>query len=260
MKQIQSKDNPLYKKALRIAQGRKVGRETWVWLEGIHLCQAWLDRGYEVAQLWVDAERLELDQELQQLIKRVPAQQIIQLPSALMRQLSQVEHGQGVGAVAAMPEHVLGQTIHHSCVYLDRVQDPGNVGTLLRTVAAAGIDAVYLSSGCAAVWSQKVLRSAQGAHFALQLYENVSIDDFLERLRVPLYVTALEQAQSLYTMKLPPKVAWAFGNEGQGVAPALLQTASQAVFIPQSTAVESLNVAVAAAVCLFEHRRQHGVN
>lgn len=256
MKYISSKDNPTFKEVLRVVQGRRQSAEPLVWLEGVHLSQAWLDMGYAVKYALFDELRLQDDTELQTLFKRVESKAVLHLRPLLMQQLSQVEQGQGVGLVVRAPIYDANEEINQSCVYLDRIQDPGNVGTLLRTIAAAGIEHVYLSPGCAWAWSQKVLRSAQGAHFALKIYEQMTHDVFINRLSIPLYATALEQAQSLYQLAIPSPVAWVFGNEGQGVAASLIKAASQLVFIPQVSAVESLNVGAAAAVCLFEQRRQ----
>ena len=256
MKYIESKENPSYKRAVRIAAGRKVGSPPLIWLEGVHLAQAWLDAGYEVETAFFDSQRLAEQAELQAVATRLAPERCIALNAGLMRQLSQVEQGQGIGLVVQAPHYDDSARIEHSCLYLDRIQDPGNVGTLLRTMAAAGIKQAYLSPGCAWAWSQKVLRSAQGAHFAIQIHEQVPAQQFIQRLAIPLYATALEQAVSLYTLPMAPQVAWVFGNEGQGVAPELLDAATQRVFIPQEAHVESLNVAAAAAVCLFEQRRQ----
>lgn len=257
MKIIQSKDNPTFKQLVRIAQGKKVGSPPYIWLEGLNLSRAWLDAGYAVHQAIFCQDRLEGAGEVNALLARLDPSLCLALSAGLMRQLSQVEQGQGVGLVVQAPQPVLPSAINQSCVYLDRVQDPGNAGTLLRTLAAAGVKQAYLSPACAAAWSQKVLRSAQGAHFVLQIHENVSYESFLSRLQIPLYATALEQAQSLFETPLAEQAAWVFGNEGQGVAPELLLAADQRVFIPQVATVESLNVAAAAAICLFEHRRQH---
>ena len=260
MKKISSKDNPTFKEILRVAQGRKQGAEPLVWLEGVHLSQAWLDVGDQIKYALFDEQRLQHDAELQRLLSRIEPQKIRYLTSALMQQLSQVGQGQGVGLVVQAPIYNSETSISQSCVYLDRIQDPGNVGTLLRTMAAAGIEHAYLSPGCAWAWSQKVLRSAQGAHFVLKIHEQISAETFIKRLTIPLYATALAQAQSLYELTFPAQMAWVFGNEGQGVAASLLEAATQRVFIPQVSTVESLNVAAAAAVCLFEQRRQHLVD
>ncbi len=258
MRYIQSKDNAQFKQLVRITQGKKTETGLLVWLEGVHLSQAWLDLGFEVLQAVFDTERLAAQPELQALQQRLDARQCVGLSPALMRQLSNVEQAQGVALVVQAPQYECqeSQSISDNCVYLDRLQDPGNVGTLLRTLAAAGIKDAYLSPGCAWAWSQKVLRSAQGAHFVLRIHEQVDYASFLARVQIPVYATALEQAEPLYTLNLNQPVAWVFGNEGQGVHPTLLEHATQRVFIPQVAEVESLNVAVAAAVCLFEQRRQ----
>lgn len=256
MRQIYSKDNALYKQLVRIVQGKKIEGTALVWLEGIHLSQAWLDMGYDVVHAVFDESKLEQQFELQQLHQRLPLKRCFSLATALMQQLSSVEQHQGVGLVVEAPQHDAQQTITKNSVYLDRIQDPGNVGTLLRTMAAAGIQEAYLSPGCAWAWSQKVLRSAQGAHFVLRIHEQVSREEFLLRVKLPIYATALEQAEPLYALKLTEPVAWVLGNEGQGVHAELLAQATKRVFIPQQEQVESLNVAAAAAVCLFEQRRQ----
>lgn len=258
MRYIQSKDNAQFKQLVRISQGKKTDAGLLVWLDGVHLSQAWLDLGLEVMWAVFDTERLAMHLELQRIHQRVDPRLTVGLSPALMRQLSSVEQAQGVGLVVRAPsyEQALTQPIQTNCVYLDRLQDPGNVGTLLRTLAAAGIKEAYLSPGCAWVWSQKVLRSAQGAHFVLRIHEQVDYASFLQRVQIPIYATALEQAQPLYDLDLRTAIAWVFGNEGQGVHPDLLAQATQRVCIPQVPQVESLNVAAAAAVCLFEQRRQ----
>lgn len=256
MRLIQSKENPQYKQLVRISQGKKAEGQLFVWLEGIHLSQAWLDAGYEVVLAAFDAERLTQQHELQQLAQRLDERVCMSLTPSLMRALSSVEQGQGIGLVVQAPPTIATQAITQSCVYLDRIQDPGNVGTLLRTMAAAGINRAFLSPGCAWAWSQKVLRSAQGAHFAMQIHEQIERAQFIQLAQIPIYATALEHAEPLYRLDLAQPIAWVFGNEGQGVHTELLEQAQQRVFIPQVEQVESLNVAAAAAVCLFEQRRQ----
>ncbi|TCT10064.1 TrmH family RNA methyltransferase [Paralcaligenes ureilyticus] len=253
MKHISSRDNPLYKRLARLGDGKRDGHTM---LEGIHVCQTWVDR-YGMPELALfDGERLAQNAELGALAQALGSRVALSCDSRLMRNLSQVEHGQGVCFLVSVPEPLRPASVAESCLWLDRVQDPGNVGTLLRTAAAAGIHHVYLSEGSAAAWSAKVLRSAQGAHFSLSIYERVDLLAERDKLKVPLIATALAQARSIYTLALPRHCAWLFGHEGQGVQPALLAAADERVFIPQAPGVESLNVAAAAAVCLFEHRRQ----
>jgi TrmH family RNA methyltransferase len=263
MKHISSRDNPVYKRVLRLASGkREIGEQSahgehHVVLEGIHLCQAWLEHVGPPEQALFDAGRLEDNVELKALAQSIDASLCLACEPRLIKALSQVEHGQGVCFVVAAPIPALPARIDRSCLWLDRIQDPGNVGTLLRTAAAAGIDRAYLSAGCASAWSAKVLRSAQGAHFVMTIHEHADLLALHKRLAIPLIATALEHAQSLYKTDLPGACAWLLGNEGQGVDPGLLAAADHRVFIPQAAGVESLNVAVAAGICLFEQRRQH---
>lgn len=253
MKHISSRDNPKYKQFVRLAAGR---RGEHILLEGVHLCQEWLrHQGVPDAALF-DLQRLQHDPELAQLAALLPDGVAASCEHALARRLSQVQEGQGVYFMAQAPAPPLPDAIQGQSLWLDRVQDPGNLGTLLRTAAAAGVDQAFLSAGCAGAWSPKVLRSAQGAHFSMRLYEEVDLSLLHDSLRTPLLATSLENAGSLYDEPLPRKCAWLMGNEGQGVAPALLRLADRRVFIPQAAGVESLNVAAAAAICLFEQRRQ----
>lgn len=262
MKHISSRDNPVYKRVQRLAAGKRaVGAEDGhvdhrVVIEGIHLCQAWLQHIGSPELALFDAERLEQNTELADLAQALDTGLCLSCEPRLMKGLSQVEHGQGVCFVVAAPAPSMPRRIDHNCIWLDRIQDPGNVGTLLRTAAAAGIQHAYLSPGCASAWSAKVLRSAQGAHFVMSIYEHVDLLQTQGRLAIPLVATALEDAVSLYETVLPGACAWLLGNEGQGVDAGLLALADKRVFIPQADNVESLNVGVAAGVCLFEQRRQ----
>ena len=255
MKLIQSSHNPSYRELLRLSQGK--GGDGQVLLEGVHLCQEWL-RHCGLPELAVfDTERLEQQAELQALREQAAGVPMLACPPSLIKGLAQVKAPQGVFFVVCVQAPALPAAIEANSLWLDRIQDPGNMGTLLRTAAAAGVGQVYASAGCADAWSPKVLRAAQGAHFALQLYEKVDLQALCQRLRVPLLATSLEGAGSLYEGGLPASCAWVFGNEGQGVQAQLLARADRRVFIPQAAGVESLNVTVAAGICLFEQRRRH---
>lgn len=260
MKQIASRDNADYRLLVRTLAGRRLPGErkeavARVALEGIHLCESWLDRFGQPELAFFDAERLS-HAEIAALLATVESNRIRVCTSALMRGASQVVHGQGVIFIGQAPNPVAPERIAENSLWLDRVQDPGNMGTLFRTAAAAGIRQVFVSTGCVAAWSPKVLRSAQGAHFVLHIHEGQDLAALCERLDIPLLATALDGAVPLYKADLPAAAAWIFGNEGQGVAPALLARADLRVFIPQDPAVESLNVGVAAGICLFEQRRR----
>lgn len=261
MKKISSRENPDFRLLSKVAAGKRVpgersGAAPRIVLEGVHLCEAWLAKGGKPELAFFDEERLG-HPEVAALLKNVDQAAVRFCPPSLLRSASQVVHGQGVMFLVRASRPTPPERIDRNCLWLDRVQDPGNMGTLLRTAAAAGICEVYASKGCVAAWSPKVLRSAQGAHFVLQIYEEQDLHAIREKLRIPLLATALHDAQTIYAAELPRDAAWVFGNEGRGVDAALIAAADQRLYIPQSPAVESLNVAVAAGVCLFEQRRRY---
>jgi len=255
MKFIESRDNSLVKSWRKWAQAQgRAGAP--VLLEGAHVCESWLDRFGAPDYALFDAARLD-DPRLAGLIAAVPTDCAVALPARLLNDLGDAPSDQGVRFVVQPPVPAV-KTLIASAVLLDRVQDPGNVGTILRSAAAAGVGRVCLSVGCAAAWSSKVLRSAQGAHFALDVVEHADLMALARESDVPVVATTLAQAGDLYSMALPPEALWVFGHEGQGVSDALLSAARFRVRIDhERSAVESLNVAMAATLCLFEHRRQH---
>ncbi|MFW8564692.1 TrmH family RNA methyltransferase [Orrella sp. 11846] len=264
MKYIESRHNPLYKEWIR--NRRLAGRQGHpVWLEGPHLCESWLINEHPLQWLIVDEARRDLP-EINSLIQMVQirgqSDQILALNTQLFKNLSDVPSQQGVLLIAPKLQQALPQSLTQSVVVLDGVQDPGNVGVILRISAAVGVGTIITQSGTAACWSPKVLRSAQGAHSGLQIVEDVDVVVWLsdyrrEANRLPILVTTLEEASDLYATKLPDQGIWVFGHEGQGVSPELTALADLRIRIDHSTQyVESLNVGVAAALCLFEQQRQ----
>lgn len=256
MKQIESRDNPFYKNLRKWsdAQGRAGAP---VLLEGAHVCEAWLLHHGLPAYCLFDQERLS-DPRLAHLVAAVPQPLVRLVPGRLLKALGEVPSDQGVRFVVQPPEPGLPDVLSDAAVLLDRVQDPGNVGTILRACAASGVNRVLLSPGSASAWSSKVVRSAQGAHFALDIHEHVDLAKVVQDAAIPVVVTTLEQATDLYQTALPTCAAWIFGHEGRGVSTALQAMATQRIRIDhERSAVESLNVAMAATLCLFEQRRQH---
>jgi TrmH family RNA methyltransferase len=143
-----------------------------------------------------------------------------------------------------------------ACVMLEDIQDPGNLGSMLRTCAAAGIRHVLLSAGSAHAWSPRVLRAGMGAHFALAVYEQADLPAAARAFRGSRVATRQGASQSVFSTDLKGNVAFLFGNEGAGLSRELLDAADVVVSVPMPGPVESLNVAAAAAVCLFERVRQ----
>lgn len=255
MKHIESRSNPLYKQLYKW-QSSAGRRDEPVLLEGVNLCESWLAMGKQPKYAIFDIERVN-QTHLLDLIDKLNPDVCLTMSGSLLGNLSSVDTDQGVLFVAQPTIHPVPEKISESIVMLDRLQDPGNVGAILRTCAAAGIKRVFASVGTAGLWSPKVLRSAQGAHFVLKLHEQMDLMLITEALSIPLIVTTLEEARDLYQTVLPKQAAWVFGNEGQGVAQTLLKRADIRVKIMHDHAVESLNVTVASGVCLFEQRRQH---
>ncbi|AMO21658.1 RNA methyltransferase [Ramlibacter solisilvae] len=242
---ISSAANPLLKDLRRLAQDstayRKQGR---IWLEGDHLCGAALARGIQPA-IAVFSESAWHAQ---------PARwsglqaRIVLLADALFASLSALDSPGHMGFVIELPA-APAVAPHAASVILDRVQDAGNVGSVLRSAAAFGFTQVLALKGTAALWSPKVLRAGMGAHFALSLVEGVELPD-LERLAVPLVATSSHHGDFLHEARLPRPCAWMLGHEGQGVSPELAARAALSVRIMQPGGEESLNVAAAAAICL----------
>jgi TrmH family RNA methyltransferase len=256
MKPIASRANPLFRQLFKL-QGGAGRRGEPAMLDGVHLCEAWLDAGRKPLYAIFDEQRLE-HPALAALIQRLPSELCVSMPPGLLAGLASVDTGQGVIFIVRTPVPELPTRIRESVVLLDRIQDPGNVGTILRTCAAAGVRRIIAATGTAALWSPKVLRSGQGAQFALELHEHADLPAVVDRLDIPLIATALDGAVDLFSAGLPAQCAWVFGHEGQGVDAALLEKSAMRVRIDhERAAVESLNVAVAAGICLFEQRRQH---
>jgi len=256
VKAITSRDNPLYKRLKALAgsthQQRKSGQAL---LEGFHLASAWLDGGGQPEYCVVTDGAL-AHAEAQAIVARVEERRVVTLPDALFGQLSNVVHGVGLLLLVDTPEAVLPQRVLSTCVVLDGVQDAGNVGSILRSAAAAGIDKVFCTPGTAWAWSSKVLRSAMGAHFLLEVFENIEPETLNGLLGVPVVITDSHGAQAIDACDLTGQLAWVFGNEGAGVSQVWRDAAAYRVTIPQPGGMESLNVAAAAAVCLFEQCRQ----
>jgi len=242
---IRSRDNAQYKRLRRLAQeNTQYRREGAVWVEGDHLCRAALGRGYMPAVAVFSEEFWSNPSAKWSGI----ATEIIVLPAALMAGLSALESPAPVAFVLKLPPAAALQA-HAPSVVLDRVQDAGNVGSILRSAAAFGFRQVLALKGTAALWSPKVLRAGMGAHFRLQLHEGLAAAD-LDGLRVPLVATSSHEGEFLHRRAPPFPCALVMGHEGQGVDAALMARAATRVRIAQPGGEESLNVAAAAAICL----------
>ena len=242
---IHSRDNPFLKDLRRLAQDttayRKQGR---VWLEGDHLCRAAVARGLQPA-IAVFSESF---WPLAQVEWAQAAIKAIVLADALFADISGLESPARMGFILDLPIAAALQP-GAATVVLDRVQDAGNVGSILRSASAFGFRQVIAIKGSAALWSPKVLRAGMGAHFALDLIEGLGSED-VKALQVPLLVTSSHAGEFLHRAALPWPCAWVMGHEGQGVSAPLEERAALRIRIAQPGGEESLNVAAAAAICL----------
>ena len=242
---ITSRDNPLLRELRKLSQDgsayRKLGR---CWVEGDHLARAALQRGLQPAvAVLAESAWPVLGAEFGAVARKT-----VLLPDALFDGISGLESPARLGLVLDLPAEAAVQT-GRAAVILDRLQDAGNVGSILRSAAAFGFSQVIALKGTAALWSPKVLRAGMGAHFALHLVESAD-PAALDSLGVPLLVTSSHQGALLHQASLPWPCAWVLGHEGQGVGPELMARAAQSVRIAQPGGEESLNVAAAAAICL----------
>jgi TrmH family RNA methyltransferase len=258
MKTISSRENPLYKELKHLASSSQVQRKAArTLLDGVHLCETYLQHG-GVPTYCVVSESACSHPEVAALLSRCDAADAfcVQFPDGLYKVLSQVENGIDVLFVIETPKVTAEPVLERAAVLLDNLQDPGNLGSILRSAAAAGICDVFCSLGTAFAWSPKVLRAGMGAHFLLQIHENIDLENLVRSARIPVLATSSHAQQTVYQIDLKQPVAWLFGHEGQGVAEELLALATHQVAIPHLGAVESLNVAASAAVCFFEQVRQ----
>ncbi len=247
---IQSRANPLLVALRRLQRdGAAYRRSGAVWLEGEHLCSAARARGVAVEQALVAASAWPRRQALCSTARRV-----LRVADALFAELSTLESPADIGFVVALPPPALYDP-GLDTVVLDRLQDAGNVGSILRSAAALGVPQVLALKGTAALWSPKVLRAGMGAHFGLRLSEGLDEDQLLA-LAPPLVATSSHATRTLPQAVLPRPRAWLLGHEGQGVSPRLAAACAQQLRIPQPGGEESLNVAAAAAICFYEGLRQ----
>ena len=281
MKMISSRQNPAFK-VLRDLVGAPRDRRAHglAWCEGDRLAHTfaqaardrpWFDRGGLIL-VASSAPILEgLDPEWQAIFHETWV-----LSPELFAEISQIETSPGWGLVVPAPLHDVTvaasnasactpQTtaIAEDVVVLDRLQDPGNVGAILRSAAAAGVTEVWNVSGSVDVWAPKVVRSAMGAHAVLRLSAPMTQEQVIaaaQNRNIPLMATGLgAHTVSLFSeaLTLAPPLGWIFGQEADGVSAGLL-SAARRVTIPMAPTVESLNVAAAASICLFETMRRRG--
>ena len=259
MQIITSREHALFKQLIRLqrsTQQRK--REKLTVLDGIHLVQTYYRiYGFPFKLLINESacQQPEISSFLKQLNQSSESNCPIVMSDVLFKQISPVVTPSGIMALITAPiandAHSMG-----FCVLLDGIQDPGNLGSILRSAASANVNAVYLSKTCADAWSPKTLRAAMGAHFFLAVHENADLVQIAQHFHGMLFATSSYSEHSLFQTKLTEPIAFVFGNEGSGISRELMDCVSRTLAIPMNKNCESLNVAAAAAICFFEKLRQ----
>lgn len=265
-KTIESPHNEALKAAKRkVSSTGTLRRNGQAAAEGLHLA-SWLAHQTEliIEEVWVPQGLLSHPEwpGIESGLARMENCTVFHLPDALYKRLSDLHTPTGPLVLFKVPKPQKLIDLSQDVVVLDGIQDPGNVGTILRNCAAAGVKQVVLSEDSAWAWSEKVLRAGMGAHSRLALFDDEAMEQLSRQLEAgaantPVRATLLNgQSKGLFEVDLRKAGVWVFGSEGQGVRAEWQTLANQAIKIPQTNWVESLNVATSSAICLFEQLRQ----
>lgn len=251
---VTSRDNPIFRRLKKLADSARARREARMsLLDGEHLLTAYLDAGGQPHTL---ARAASSDAaSLAGLAVRCRQARALVLPDSLFAELSPVATPTGVLAEAAwiVPPAIDAMPL---VIVLEDIQDPGNLGAMLRTGAAAGATLAVLSRGCTDPWSPKALRGGQGAQFVLPLQTAVDLEEWLGHFPGQRIALTLAQDSDLFDLDLTVPLALIVGNEGAGLSETVCRAASVRSRIPMPGRVESLNASAALAVAVFEAARQ----
>lgn len=252
-KHITSRDNAVFKHLKKLADNkRERNKEGKTLLDGVHLIAGYLQAFGEPELLIIPEGKS--SQEAVALMQDLADVNTTMFPTLLFAELTPVASSTGILALVKLPAVAVPEKVDFALM-LEDIQDPGNLGSMLRTALGAGVDAVYLSKGCTDAWSPKCLRGGQGAQFYLPIIEGVDIVETMTHFEGSSYATTLV-GEPLYAQDLTKPTAFVIGNEGAGLSRDAMNAATQQISIPMNAKLESLNAAAAAAVCLFERQRQ----
>jgi TrmH family RNA methyltransferase len=252
---LSSKDNPRVRHWRKLAEdGRYRRGEERALIEGPHLLAAVLQHGHKPVAL-IATEKGAADPEINALIAKSGLRPVL-VTDGVLRSIVDAETPQGVAAEIAIPEADGKEALR--TVFLEGVQDPSNVGAIVRSAAAFGVGRVILDRGCADPWSPKALRAGMGGHFALQIRETSDLGAEIEAFKGTVACTVPRGGVPLGEAPLNRSAAWIFGGEGRGLSDEIIRRADLRVTIPMSAGTESLNVAAAAAICLYQAFNRSG--
>ena len=245
---LSSKDNPRVKRWARLVDDARYRRsEGRLIAEGPHLAASALEAGWKPEAIVV-AEPALGKQDIASLVKRAGGDPVV-VSEGVMKAVVDSETPQGIALELRIPA---ARKVKESAVFLEGVQDAGNVGAILRSAAAFGIRSAVLDKACADPWSPKVLRAGAGAHFVLSLTQVSSLAQEMEVFPGKTISTVIEGGTAISEAELSGTIGWIFGSEGQGVSSALQQGSDLRVRIPMARGTQSLNVAAAAAICFYQ--------
>ncbi len=235
-------------------------RDGVIVLDGLHLLQEALAHGDKSSFLRIFATTNSgKKSEIDQFLANFQSDQVVTISEKAMTRIAPTKNPQGILAIYQAPTAPTALSPDaNTILLLDRIADPGNMGTIIRTAVAFGVSAIFASPGSADIWSPKVLRAAQGAHFGIDIFAQFNLAEIGEIFDGAIYGTMLDSsAQSLYDTDLTGKVGFCLGNEGSGINPQeFAQYGTDKIYIPISPKCESLNVAITTAICLSEKSRQ----
>jgi len=256
VKRISSADNNQFKALLRLAHSSRERRKQGLsLLDGVHLVAAYRENAGNAQQIAISESGFD-NTEIRAIVGAMAPLSPLILSDALFNKLSSVDSPTGIIAAIKTPKPSAMPRSFDACVMLEDIQDPGNVGSILRSSAAAGIRQIFLSRNSVHAWSPRVLRAGMGAHFMLEIFEATDLSAIIETFDGRVIAMDARAKNAIFDADMTGKIALLFGNEGAGVSRALIDAATQVVAIPMPGKVDSLNVAAAAAVCLFERVRQ----
>ena len=260
MKCITSCKNNIFKQLVSLDESSKKRKVSGLTiLDGIHLVNSYYEKIGLPRCLFIN-ESGHRNTEIQKLLNLEDSKpvQVYVLSDSLFRNISPVKTPTGIIALVTIPtpKDITVSKSKDFCALLESIQNPGNLGSILRSAAVAGVCDIYMSDGCADAWSPKTLRAAMGAHFLLRIHEKSDLTKIAQGFKGKVIATTLKSNKSLYELSLKGPIAFIFGNEGAGLSEIMYKAANEKITIPMPGKAESLNVAAAAAVCFFERVRQ----
>lgn len=255
---IQSKDNKTIKHIISLQQRKyrqKFGEYT---VEGIRAVTDIGKKDFLRSILIRESKRSELEPLVQ---KGFTVSSVYVVQDPIFDKIEHSVNGQGILGIAKKCVNDLHSLIVEDGLYvaLDGVQDPGNLGTIIRTAVAAGAKGIFLLKGTVDPYNEKCVRSTMSALCIIPIFEDVTLSEFYDFIKdntIKTYVTSLENAKPYHTISYPKRTMIILGNEGNGVSREIIEMCDQAITIPMYGDIESLNVSIAAALCMYKVREQ----